>query len=249
VPAAPVLWHIPFSNYNEKARWALDYKGIAHRRRVAPPAMHPVWARRLAGTRTFPVLVVDGRGIGDSTAIVAELERRKPEPALYPGDPAERARALALEDAYDEELGADVRRVAMDAVRRDPDVAAQAMAPRARGARRRALKLAIVPLSVGVRRYYDVDPATVARAWERIDAALGRFRADLRPSGYLAGDRFSVADLTFAALVGAAIAPAGYPDADARALPELRSLVAERGVLDWIEEMYARHRGIWARAS
>ena len=25
----PVLWHIPFSHYSEKVRWALDYKGIA----------------------------------------------------------------------------------------------------------------------------------------------------------------------------------------------------------------------------
>jgi hypothetical protein len=24
--AEVVLWHIPFSNFNEKARWALDYK-------------------------------------------------------------------------------------------------------------------------------------------------------------------------------------------------------------------------------
>jgi hypothetical protein len=28
--SAPVLWHISFSNFNEKARWALDYKQIAH---------------------------------------------------------------------------------------------------------------------------------------------------------------------------------------------------------------------------
>ena len=33
----PVLWHIPLSHYNEKVRWALDYKGIAHRRRVLGP--------------------------------------------------------------------------------------------------------------------------------------------------------------------------------------------------------------------
>jgi hypothetical protein len=33
-----------------------------------------------------------------------------------------------------------------------------------------------------------------------------------------------------------------------RGVPELRSLVAERGVLEWIDEMYARHRGAWKRA-
>jgi hypothetical protein len=30
----PLLWHIPLSHYSEKVRWALDYKGIAHRRSV-----------------------------------------------------------------------------------------------------------------------------------------------------------------------------------------------------------------------
>src|SRR5688500_13740982 len=101
--SAPVLWHIPFSNFNEKARWALDFKGVAHRLREAPPGLHPLWAWRLGGGRTFPLLVIDGQAIGDSTRIIEELERRQPEPPLYPVDPAERARALALEDHFDEE--------------------------------------------------------------------------------------------------------------------------------------------------
>jgi hypothetical protein len=29
-----LLWHIPLSHYNEKVRWALDYKRIAHHRQV-----------------------------------------------------------------------------------------------------------------------------------------------------------------------------------------------------------------------
>jgi hypothetical protein len=33
----PLLWHIPLSHYNEKVRWALDYKRIAHRRQVLGP--------------------------------------------------------------------------------------------------------------------------------------------------------------------------------------------------------------------
>ena len=61
---------------------------------------------------TFPVLTLDGKSIGDSTAIIAELERRYPEPPLYPEDPAERDRALALEDFFDEELGAHSRLLA-----------------------------------------------------------------------------------------------------------------------------------------
>ena len=40
----------------------------------------------------------DGRVMFDSTSIIAELERLRPDPPLYPGDSAARARALALED-------------------------------------------------------------------------------------------------------------------------------------------------------
>jgi glutathione S-transferase len=249
--SAPVLWHLTFSNFNEKARWALDYKRIQHVRREAPPALHPLWAWRLGGGRTFPLLVLDGEAIGDSTPIIAELERRHPDPPLYPADPADRARALELEEFFDEELGHDVRRVSLDAARRDPRIATAALAPNG-GPRERALKLALVPMGIVVRRYYDVDDGSLEQAWERIGAAIDRFQDELQPSGYLVGDRFSVADLTFAALIGTAVQPDGYPyparEPAPRGVPEVRSLLAERGVLEWIDDMYARHRGTWTPA-
>lgn len=249
---APVLWHITFSNYNEKARWALDFKGIAHARREAPPTLHPLWAWRMGAGRTFPVLVVDGRAIGDSTAIIAELERRHPDPPLYPADPRERARALELEDFFDEEAGHDVRRLALDMARREPDAAVAAILPESGPLARRALRAALRPMGAVGRRYYGVDPDTVERAWQKVGAAVDRFRAELQPSGYLVGDRFSVADLTFAALVGSAVQPEGFPypspDPRFRGIPELRPFLAERGVLEWIEDVYARHRGSWIPA-
>src|SRR6266480_584462 len=75
----PVLWHLKVSHYNEKARWALDYKGIPHIRRAAMPGLHRRTARRLSGGRTFPILVLDGTAVGDSTQIIAALEDRYPE--------------------------------------------------------------------------------------------------------------------------------------------------------------------------
>ena len=79
----PVLWHIPLSHYNEKVRWALDYKGIAHRRRVlGPDYLIRVW--RATGQGKLPVLWLDGRAIADSTRIIAALEEHCPEPPLYP---------------------------------------------------------------------------------------------------------------------------------------------------------------------
>jgi glutathione S-transferase len=79
----PLLWHIPFSHFNEKVRWALDFKGIPHRRRcLGPDYLIKAW--RATGHGTLPILFLDGAPVGDSTAIIAALEERQPEPALYP---------------------------------------------------------------------------------------------------------------------------------------------------------------------
>lgn len=92
-----VLWHIELSHYSEKARWALDYKSIAYELRVPMPGLHG--ARSLMLTRgkqrRLPVIELEGRRIGDSTAIIAALEDYRPEPALYPDDPAQKARVGA----------------------------------------------------------------------------------------------------------------------------------------------------------
>jgi glutathione S-transferase len=109
--AKPVLFHIPVSHYNEKVRWALAWKGIEHERRAPWPGAHmavALWLTR-GDTKTFPVLKLDGRGIGDSTAIIAALEQRQPDPPLYPSDPGDRRRALELEDFFDEQLGPQIR--------------------------------------------------------------------------------------------------------------------------------------------
>src|SRR5215218_1467786 len=101
----PLLWHLSISHYSEKVRWALDWKRIAHRRRVMPPGLQPLGGVLLTRgpTITMPVLVMDGRTIPDSTAIIAALEEAFPERPLYPADPQERARALALEEWADED--------------------------------------------------------------------------------------------------------------------------------------------------
>jgi glutathione S-transferase len=109
----PVLWQLQISHYNEKVRWALDYKGVEYERRSLLPGFHKAKTKRLTGdVDTTPVLTLDGRSIGDSTAIIAAIEERWPQPPLYPADPAERERALALEDFFDEELGPHIRRAA-----------------------------------------------------------------------------------------------------------------------------------------
>src|SRR2546423_14658117 len=125
--ALPLLWHLPISHFSEKVRWALDWKRIPHRRRVMPPGLHPLGGLMLTGGRgfTMPVLEMDGRRIGDSTDIIAALEEHFPQRPLYPADPDERTRALALEDWFDENLGPSARQWGFNALLTEPEAVRQ----------------------------------------------------------------------------------------------------------------------------
>jgi glutathione S-transferase len=245
--ALPVLWHLKVSNYNEKARFALDYKGVPHVRRAVQAGRHPEVARRLTGGETFPVLVADGEAIGDSTRIIAWLEEHRPEPPLYPADADERARALELEDFFDEQLGPYVRRLVIHHMLPDAALFLGAFVPDMSRARRRLLTPAFPLLRRRLIRDFELDDRGLTESWERIATAGERVRAELGDGGYLVGDRFTVADLTLAALVAPAIAPEQFPypqpQRDHPRLAPLRAALDEAGIGDFCRKMYARHRG------
>ena len=247
VGGAPVLWHLKVSHYNEKARWALDYKRIPHVRRAAVPGRHAAIAQRLTGAETFPVLVLEGDAIGDSTRIIEALERRYPEPPLYPADPEQRRRALEIEDFFDEELGPYMRLLVLDQMLPDAKLFLGAFFPDL-GTGRRLTARTMFPLHRRrVKTAFRIDDVSIELAWAKLRAAGECFREELEPSGYLVGDGFTVADLTLAALVAPAIAPEQFPYPQPQRghplLAQLRNSLAGSGVLEWAYEMYARHRG------
>jgi glutathione S-transferase len=248
-----VLWHIPISHFNEKARWALELKGVEHERRAPPPPGHiavALWLTRGA-VATFPVLVLDGHAIGDSTAIIAALEERFPDPPLYPDDSAERERALTIEDFFDEQLGAYSRRLAFHELRADGDGLkrfAATILPARLARSEMAVSAFARGASVFTRVRYQAGPeaaATESRA--KITAAFDRLEAELDTGAgdYLVGDRFTVADLTAAALFAPVVAPPRGPvEPEApTSLAEYRDSLRERRGFAWVEEIFARHRG------
>jgi glutathione S-transferase len=242
----PVLWHLKVSHYNEKARWALDYKGVPHLRRAATPGPHHRVAHRLTGGSTFPVLVLDGTAIGDSTRIIGELERRYPDPPLYPVEPVARRHALEIEDYFDEELGPPLRLLVLHSMLADADLLLGSFAPDLVGFRRLVARVMFPQLRSRLIADFAIDDARIALAYEKVRAAGERFRVELQRSGYLVGAEFTVADLTLAALAAPAVAPEQFPyPQPQRAHPrldELRDVLSESGLVEWTRGVYARHR-------
>jgi glutathione S-transferase len=98
----------PLSMFGAKVEIAAHEKGIPFELEMVPfdandgySPRHPE-VLRINPKRQVPVLVDGELEIFDSTQIFEYLEQRWPEPALWPHDPADRARARLLEHLSDE---------------------------------------------------------------------------------------------------------------------------------------------------
>ena len=240
-----ILHQFAISHFCEKARWALDFKGLPWRANTLVPGLHVRTTRRLTARRSVPVLSGGGApAIGDSTAIVDALEERFPEPALAPAEPALAAEARAWEERLDERLGVAVRRLCHATLLDHRDVVLPLLVHGAPWYGRPLLRLAWPKLAPMMRRGFGIDAGRVARARADIVSTLGELAAARDASGYLVGGRFTRADLTAAALLAPLTREPLYPVPWPDPLPEPLRSECERLAPDlaWVSATYAAHR-------
>jgi glutathione S-transferase len=101
-------------------RLMLEHKGIAYRRVDLIPGLHKPLLRalRFKGT-TVPALRLDDRRIQSSLELSRVLEEIRPEPPLFPADPAARAKVEEAEAWGEGVLQPIPRRLSWWALRRD----------------------------------------------------------------------------------------------------------------------------------
>ena len=247
VSSPPRLLHFRVSHYNEKVRWALDYKRWPHVRETLVPGFHIPRVRSLTGQTELPVLVLDGTPLAGSSRILEEIERRRPEPPLFPRDPGGRERARTIEKFFDDEVAPDLRRLFWSAYLERPADCAR-MATDGFSSATLVAWRAFFPLARPLfRRNMGVDAARIGVAREQLGAYFDRLEAEIGPSGYLVGDRFGVADLAAAAIMTAIVRPPEFPyplpEPWPAELVELRESVSTRFGFRWVLDVYARHRG------
>lgn len=245
----PVLWQFKVSHFNEKARWALDWKKVRHERRSLLPGPHAPVILWLTGQKSVPVLRIGGEIVADSTRIIAELERRHPDPPLYPSDPTAKARALELEEYFDDEIGVHLRRAVFHIVLPDTDFMADFMSPGFPPLTKAIYRATFPATRLLMRLDMGIDDAGAARSVARFEAAFDRFEREIGSSGYLVGDTFTSADLTAAALLSPLVMPPEFPY-PIPLLPkparEFQARFARRSGFEWVREIYRRHRGVSA---
>ncbi|MEQ9639275.1 MAG: glutathione S-transferase [Alphaproteobacteria bacterium] len=241
------LLQFPYSHFNEKARWALDFKGLAHRRRSLMPGPHMGEMKRLTGQTKTPALHVGDTYVTGSAAIIDWLERNVPEPALYPADPDQRARALELQARFDSDVGPQVRIGALSALLQSQGYMA-AMFGEGQSAPKRFVYRCLFPFAAGKIRQGNgiTGPESIERAIEVSRAALDLVAAETAATGYLVGDGFSVADLAAASLLAVCADPPNSTMSRPKPIPPAFQAWLDRWAdhpgTAWVLEMYRRHR-------
>jgi len=114
------VWRIPFSTNVERVALALAYKGIdVEWVDVDPRDRSEV--ERVSGQRLVPVLDDNGTILFDSPLILEHLERRVPEPSLYPREPCRQAEVRVFVDWFNGVWKQPPNLIAAELERPDPD--------------------------------------------------------------------------------------------------------------------------------
>jgi glutathione S-transferase len=203
---------IPISHFCEKARWALDRAGIEYSEQRHIQIVHIAAAKRAGGGRSTPVLKTPEGSFGDSTAILQYADDHgPPQLRLYPRDEPSRADVMALEDRFDAVLGPESRRWLYYEVFKDARRFSSYNLASVPAWERRIFPFVLAPAKAVIRSRLDISAATAAESLRLVNQELD-FVAGLLADGrhYLVGDRFSAADLTFAALSAPLVAPVQY---------------------------------------
>jgi glutathione S-transferase len=235
---------IPISHYCEKARWALDRAGVPYRERAHLQLIHVAVVKRAGGGRTAPVLVCRDAVLAESSDILAWADARAPaDRRLYPGDAALARECRVLERDFDERLGPHGRRWMYHRMRGQRALVLRYAVTGVPAWERGFLALGYPLLTRAIDRYLSIDAAAAADSERHVRATFDEVAerlSDGRP--YLLGQRFSAADLTFAALAASVLMPPEY----GVPLPQPDELPAAMGAT--VRELRAHPAGAHALA-
>jgi glutathione S-transferase len=236
IDAPAVLITMPHSHYAEKARWALDRLAVPYREEPHVPLLH-LLATKPRGGRSVPILVQGDRRLVDSTEILRHVDASCGGGRLYPSDPGVGRTVDAFEERFDQELGPHTRRWAYFQLLPHRPLLLPMMAKGVPRTESSVLNLGFPIVVLVIRKALRVTPDGAQRSLLKVRAIFSEI-SELLADGrtYLVEDRFTAADLTFAALA----APILFPERGISAYPGVAELpAAMREVVEQLRDTRA----------
>ncbi|HEX5592346.1 MAG TPA: glutathione S-transferase N-terminal domain-containing protein [Solirubrobacterales bacterium] len=199
------LYVIPGSHPSYAAALMLEHKGIPFKRTDLMPVVSKGVLRAVGFPGiTVPALKIDGDKVQGSRQIARELERLRPEPPLFPTDPAQRAKVEEAERFGDEELQHPIRQLLWWGFKQDRSP----LKSYSEGAKLGVpIDLAVKtggPLVALSARFNEASDENAQAAAAKLPALLDRVDAWIE-DGTLNGDQLNAADFQIAPSVGLAL--------------------------------------------
>ena len=240
------LYDFTFSHFSEKARWALDFKGVPYTPRHLVPGFHLRTTRKLAPRSSVPILKADSAVIQGSSEIIDFLEQTFPDRSLTPSDPQDANSARQWEKYLDEEIGVTLRLWFYYYTLPDRDRALRFLCSGAPWLQRSLFALSFAKIRPKMTALMNINAENAREAERRFLLAFDRLDSALERAPFLVGNRFSRADLTACALLWPLCRP-GESESEVEALlcPSvcaLRKQLQHRRFYGWVLERYQEHR-------
>lgn len=242
------LYQFAISHYCEKVRWALAYKALAYEPVFLLPGTHTKTIKALTDQTSVPSLDHDGNIIQGSAAIIDYLDRTFTDQPLTPVDATEREVARAWEQRLDDEAGPAIRCYCYHHLLQRPTILAPLFAAQTPFYNRIIIRLGYSRIEETMRERMKINERTAAQARDTLDALFADLATAYQRGDYLAGNQFSRADLTAAALLAPLFQPAAYPVPwpERKRLPtEMRQWAeSHQPLMDKLQMLYSKHRSI-----
>ena len=189
---------MPGSHAATTGQLLFDHKGISYKRTDLLPVVSWVVLKALRFPAvTVPAAKIDGERIQGTRAIARELERRKPQPPLFPADEQRRRVVEDAERFGDEELQQRVREIFLWSARKDSTGLVGYLEGARIGLPHRVAARTAGPFIALDARSRGATDANVRRALAALPGMLQRID-DWIEEGILGGEPANAADLQIA---------------------------------------------------
>ncbi|WP_030006735.1 MULTISPECIES: glutathione S-transferase [Cyanophyceae] len=241
------LYQFELSQFSEKVRLILDYKGLEYKKIEVTPGIGQLDVYKMSGQRQVPVLKDGDTVISDSTEIAFYLDRKYPEKPIIPTAPVQRAQCLIMEEWADESIGLKGRKAFIGALNQNPNFRTSIVPKQVPDLFKNLL--GAVPGDV-----LDFFGAGVGLGGDAVKEAQRGLRQDLealtllvQQQPYLIGDQPTLADFSVAALSILLKFPEGnyfdIPDyLKGKGIPGLGDNAEYAPFFEWRDRLYREFR-------
>ena len=238
------LYQFPISHFCEKIRWALEFKNIDYEVKNLLPGLHVLKTKKLSPQTSVPILTHEGKAIQGSSEIISYLDKTFLTPSLTPIEIQARKEVLEWEEYIDREIGVNARLCCYHILLEYPDIVIPFFTQNGPWYWKPFLAVMFPKLKTKMTHRMKLNDVSAKKAKQDLRIAVDRLYSHYQEHEFLAGNQFTRADLTAAALIAPLCKPEKYglnwPDKFPEKMEEL--ITEFSGKTKWVLDFYEKYR-------